>query len=159
MKNLKIIHYLLTGVSAITVFLTDYFTKRWAVGDSFEAYEIVKGYAYFVDYQKNDGIAFGIDIPLWTQLVATAVILYFIWELADKHLFSADKPRVFMADMFGMVLGGAMGNLLDRVTNGYVVDFIVMRPFPVFNIADIGITVGLVLLFATILMDQRQSKI
>ena len=59
----------------------------------------------------------------------------------------------------GLMLGGAIGNLIDRFTQGYVTDFISVGSFPVFNVADSCVTVGVgLLVLATILEENKQRK-
>ncbi len=55
----------------------------------------------------------------------------------------------------GLLLGGALANAVDRVTEGYVVDFIQFPHFPIFNVADSGITVGVVILLVRITLAGR----
>ena len=76
----------------------------------------------------------------------------------NEHNIHKQKGAFFETLLLGVVIGGGLGNLADRLVNGYVIDFIVLGPIPVFNVADIGITVGLVLLFATIVLSSRKSK-
>ena len=58
----------------------------------------------------------------------------------------------------GLLLGGAVGNLLDRLRFGHVVDFIDFRIWPVFNIADIAIVLGSILLIYALLMQDREKS-
>jgi signal peptidase II len=57
-----------------------------------------------------------------------------------------------------MQLGGAVGNLIDRLTIGYVVDFVSVGQFPVFNVADSSITVGVAILLVGMWLQERQEK-
>ena len=91
---------------------------------------------------NNTGIAFGINIGnIWTivilNIILMAVVVYAAKrELQIKHALA----QVFIA----MVLGGGIGNLLDRIFRGYVVDYISIWIYPSFNIADICISVGII---------------
>ena len=58
----------------------------------------------------------------------------------------------------GLLLGGAVGNLIDRIQNGLVVDFLDFRIWPVFNIADIAICVGAVMLVVSLLNESWQDE-
>jgi signal peptidase II len=60
-----------------------------------------------------------------------------------------------LAVSLGLILGGALGNLVDRMTFGYVIDFLDFRIWPVFNIADSGITVGVGMLALSVLTKRR----
>jgi signal peptidase II len=104
---------------------------------------------------KNSGAAFGIlqgfgDVfTVLAILVAIAIIYYF--------------PQVPRQDWtlrlaMGLQLGGALGNLIDRVTQGSVIDFISIGTFPVFNVADSSISVGVAILILGLWFKERGSK-
>lgn len=96
----------------------------------------------------NVGIAFGIAIPYPFQeiLIAIALCMMLILAFRTKH----DR---FSSLAFGLIIGGAAGNLLDRIPDGLVTDFIAVGTFPIFNVADACITVG-----AGILVMQSMRK-
>jgi signal peptidase II len=90
----------------------------------------------------NTGVAFGLaggtGAPLVIlMLVALGVVTY---------LFAQDTARPGMWVASGLLAGGAVGNLIDRVGAGHVTDFIELPPWPPFNVADVCITFGVVLL-------------
>lgn len=90
----------------------------------------------------NTGVAFGLaggtGAPLVIlMLVALGVVTY---------LFAQDPARPGMWVASGLLAGGAVGNLIDRVGAGHVTDFIELPPWPPFNVADVCITFGVVLL-------------
>jgi signal peptidase II len=90
----------------------------------------------------NHGVAFGFlgggGLPV--LLVTLAALLLLLGYFA-RH---AERPLLWLPT--GLVLGGALGNLADRVHQGYVTDFIHVPHWPAFNVADIGITCGVVAL-------------
>ncbi len=91
-------------------------------------------------YTLNPGVAFGVTFPpllQWT-LVAAAVALvgYGAWF----------ARTVVQKIAFGLIIGGALGNIIDRIPDGKVTDFIQVSTFPIFNIADSCVTVGVALL-------------
>lgn len=97
-----------------------------------------------ISYVRNTGMAFGMfpGINVVFQIIATLVVLFIIiFERRGKIKTPAE--RVF----FGLILGGATGNLIDRYVLGFITDFIDFRIFPVFNVADSCIFVGAALLF------------
>lgn len=107
---------------------------------------IIKDIFYFT-YVKNTGAAWSIlENNTFLIVVITILILIGLVYYVMKH--NLDKYEVLG---YGIILGGAIGNLLDRVLYGYVVDFIDIIIFgydyPVFNIADIAIVVGVIILF------------
>lgn len=88
----------------------------------------------------NTGIAFSINMPQIVIIALTYILLivglYFVYK--DLNL-----ENRWTKLLLGVIAGGAIGNLFDRMTMGSVVDFIAIADYPVFNVADIGITVGL----------------
>lgn len=97
-------------------------------------------------FVMNRGAAFGIGqgFGLVSVGIAVAVVGFSVWYLAR-----AEKISKLEVVGLGLVLGGAVGNAVDRVLHGFVTDFIATTfiDFPVFNIADIGIVVGVALAF------------
>ena len=112
-----------------------------AVGDRdgvFPGVEIV--------HVRNEGVAFsrfsggGTVVAIIVGAALLALVAYFVTHL--------DKPLVWLPT--GMLLGGALGNVIDRIRDGAVTDFIKLPGWPAFNVADIAITFGvLVLLYVT----------
>lgn len=104
-------------------------------------------------YLENYGIAFGMFqnqrwfFVLTTSIIA-AVVLYYIFKMKKKY--------VFYTSCLAFIFGGAIGNLIDRIRLGYVVDFIHVSFFPpVFNIADSAVVVGALALSAAILLTKE----
>jgi len=92
-------------------------------------------------YSENTGIAFSWDIPLWIVLCATVVVGgYLVSGLLFGTEMSAVRRWAFL-----LVLSGAIGNVIDRIVNGYVIDWIQLADFPIFNLADSFITIGVIL--------------
>ena len=141
-------------LAALLVFLIDQGTKYYVthgLGLSFEGAAPVTLLPIFdVNYVENKGVSLGLlrassEVTRWALVAFTAAIAAGVvwWMLRERKL-----PDVLL---LGMVLGGAMGNILDRSRLGYVVDFADLhfgawRPFLVFNVADAGITIGVVIL-------------
>jgi signal peptidase II len=91
---------------------------------------------------ENTGVAFGalsgsgVIVPLLTLIALAGVLAWFA--------FHSDTPGAWLPT--GLVLGGALGNLIDRARLGAVTDFIKLPNWPAFNAADVAITVGVILL-------------
>jgi signal peptidase II len=101
----------------------------------------------------NRGVAFGIaggaGVPLvLVTLAALGLVAY---------LFSRDPTRPGMWVAVGLVAGGAIGNLADRVRADAVTDFIDLPPWPPFNLADVSITAGVLLLVLIYLRDAERE--
>ena len=98
----------------------------------------------------NEGVAFGLAGGSTLPLIAFAVLaLGFVGFLLARN---PDVPRMWMA--VGLVAGGALGNLVDRLRAGEVTDYVEVGSWPPFNLADVAITVG-VALFAAILLREE----
>lgn len=106
-------------------------------------------------YVENRGAAFGI-MPEQTGLLTAVSILIsgfgltLMWREAETH------PRTALA--IGLVVGGALGNIVDRLRLGYVVDFVAVGSWPRFNLADSMVTIGVILLIWSSLNDERTAS-
>ncbi len=103
-------------------------------------------------YVRNQGAAFSMfrNMPFVTILIPLVmVIACLMLTLYFRH--SSSRTPAFLT---AMIAAGGIGNLMDRVILGYVTDMIDFRVFPVFNIADIAVTVSCVLLIIWILTDE-----
>ena len=106
-----------------------------------ESVPVIPGF-FHITYILNRGAAFGIlENQRWLFLLM-AVVLFLLYGIFRKKL----PPHRAVQAGTGMLLGGTFGNALDRFFYGAVVDFFDFRVWPVFNIADIGIVVGVCLL-------------
>ena len=111
---------------------------------------------YFrVVYWHNSGAAFGMGQNLSLIFTLLAIIVAFAILLYYPQIPLEDWPlRIALALQFG----GAIGNLIDRLTIGFVTDFISVGNFPVFNIADSSISVGVVVLIGGMWIMERKQK-
>lgn len=106
-----------------------------------ESLVVIKNILHF-SLVHNTGIAFGLfkdsgSVFVIIPLILTGLLVYNIYYYRNsEHL-----TRTYIV-AFSLILGGAIGNLFDRVTLGYVIDFIDFRIWPVFNLADSAITIG-----------------
>lgn len=150
------------AVAALVLTVADQASKAWAVRTLplFEPREILPGYLGLV-HVRNTGVAFSLLSnldPGWVHpllivatLLAMAAVVGYIWFLPGKGVSPFG---------LGLILGGAIGNLIDRWRLGYVVDFIDLHwrtyHWPTFNVADIGITAGVALLVADMLFWYKE---
>jgi signal peptidase II len=140
-----------------SAFLVDQVSKRLIL-DSLRPGESIPAIpgVLRISYTRNDGGAFGIlggqsDLLLIGSAAAVAVVL---WMLLQA------PPTRATAVGCGLILGGAAGNLLDRLVAGDVVDFLdlefwPLQQWPVFNAADVAIVLGVVVLFLAALRPER----
>jgi signal peptidase II len=105
------------------------------------------------EYVENTGAAFGI-MPSATG--ALAVVSLLIAAGGIFMLWKEHRSNPLAAFAIALVVGGAIGNVIDRIYRGYVVDFLAVGAFPRFNLADSAITIGVVLLLVAMMRDGRQ---
>ncbi|MCC0564354.1 signal peptidase II [Brevibacillus borstelensis] len=107
---------------------------------------------------RNTGAAFGI-LANQRMLFVVITIAVVVGILISLIRIGKSQPRVSLA--LSMVLGGAIGNFIDRVTTGKVVDFVdvTLINFPIFNVADMAITIGVGLLLLDVLLDSKRKAV
>jgi signal peptidase II len=109
----------------------------------------------WIRHVQNSGIAFG----LFSQATAVVIVLTGIaiaWMLFYFARSGARHPVLPVA--LGLVIGGSMSNLVDRVRLGYVTDFIDLRWWPAFNLADSFIVIGVLVLFGALMLAEREPR-
>src|SRR4051794_40029903 len=139
-------------VLAFSVLLVDQVLKRLVEGSMQlgESIPVIPGVLHLT-YIKNDGGAFGIldgrgSMLLFGSAVAIALVLWMLLEGAPA--------RVTVLGC-GLILGGAAGNLLDRLTAGEVTDYVDLRVWPIFNAADAAIVLGVAVFLLTALRSEK----
>lgn len=104
--------------------------------------EVVDGWLG-LEYTQNRGAAFGVLSGLGPILVTASFAI--LTGLLMLYMRQA-RPPLWQTLAIGLICGGALGNLIDRVRLGHVIDFVSVGPWPNFNIADSAITVGVLIL-------------
>ncbi|MBI1748026.1 MAG: signal peptidase II [Acidobacteria bacterium] len=148
------------------IFLTDTLTKFLVVGQLVlhESVEIIPR-LFSLTYVQNSGVAFGLlrnadwggKLPVLCSvaLLAAGVIIYYASKVSLRHRM--------LHWALALVLGGILGNLLDRLVHGYVIDFIDLYVFdfhwPTFNVADSAITIGVILLMLDTLRKPTEMEV
>lgn len=116
-----------------------------------ETIDIIQG-IFSVTYRTNTGIGFGLlqglNIPL--MVVSSIIIL-----LMGYFYYKLDKKETLMRFPLGLIISGALSNLVDRIIQGSVTDFIYVHGWPAFNVADSAISIGAVML---IIMHIRKTE-
>lgn len=104
-------------------------------------------------YSLNPGVAFGLKLPPVVQelfiIAALALVCVLAWQSAKT---------TFSKIAYGFIIGGALGNIFDRLRDGFVTDFFHIGTFPIFNVADSFITVGVVFLLAEMLILNYRAR-
>jgi signal peptidase II len=100
----------------------------------------------------NNGVAFGLAGGAGLPLVAIPLLALGV----VAYLFARDPTRPWMWVATGLLAGGAVGNLIDRIHADAVTDFIVVGSWPAFNLADVAITAGVVLLVLLYLREEQR---
>jgi signal peptidase II len=144
---------------ATVVLLADQASKLWiqqhfAVCDD-SSLPLVPGWVAFA-YTCNKGAAFGLLANETLLFVLIALVITGLL-VASVRFLPAKHPWLRLS--LGLQLGGALGNLLDRLRQGYVVDFISVKGWPVFNIADACVVVGVLILAYHLLLVQGQAPL
>jgi len=123
-----------------------------------ESITIIDKFLYITSH-RNRGAAWGIlQGQMWLFYVITLVVIVAIMY----YLHKAAKGKRLLGLSLALMLGGAIGNFIDRVLRQEVVDFIhtyiFSYNFPVFNIADSALVIGVILLMIQMLLDERGTK-
>lgn len=147
-------------IIAVFIIALDQFTK-WLIVKNFqlgESVEVIENFLYITSH-RNKGAAWGIlQGQMWFFYLITVVVIIGIIYYIQK----AAKGKWMLGVSLGFMLGGAIGNFIDRVTRKEVVDFINTYifgyDFPVFNIADSALVIGVAMLMIQMLLEERALK-
>ncbi|MDY5059997.1 signal peptidase II [Staphylococcus simulans] len=145
----------------LAVLILDQFTKAYivktmSVGDS---YSVIPGFLNITSH-RNTGAAWGIlsgkmGFFFLVTIIVLGLLTYFYIKEARGHFW--------MQMAISLLFAGALGNFIDRMKNGEVVDFIDTYifgyDFPIFNVADSSLTVGVILILILLLFDSKKNKV
>ena len=157
--------YRLGFAIALVVFILDQLAK-WAVtgplGLNHAGDQLVLLPIFNFTYTENNGISLGLlnatnPVGRWMLVAVTSAI-----AVGVAVWIGREKNRVDQAAL-GMVLGGALGNILDRTLHGYVVDFLDLhfgayRPFLIFNVGDAAISIAVVILLLRAFLARKDHR-
>lgn len=129
-------------IVALFVVVCDQASKALVVAQMYLGERIEIFSLLSLERTSNSGIAFGLagHVPSLVLILVAAAIVVVLLLLGTQMKWRGSSIAI------GLILGGALGNLLDRIFRGSVVDFIDLPHWPTFNLADVAITVGVVLL-------------
>jgi signal peptidase II len=157
--------YLLLGVTTGLILLLDQITKLY-VDSSMRLHEsipVIQG-LFSITYVRNPGAAFGFladASPLFRSIFFVAVTVLAI-ILVVHYIWKSRAEEPFLTFALSLVLSGAVGNLIDRVRLGEVIDFLDVYigsyHWPAFNVADSAISVGAVILFIELTRRGRERQ-
>ena len=151
-------------IVALVVFALDQLVKWWVTGplgiDHEGAVKYIVPFFQFT-YTENNGISLGLlnattEVGRWMLVALTSAI-----AIGVAYWLGREKNRVDQIAL-GMVLGGALGNILDRTRHGYVVDFADLhfgewRPFLIFNVGDAAISIAVVILLLRAFLSRKDD--
>ena len=142
------VFYLIAGAVFIFDQISKEFIRLWMpLGDSWPSTGFLR-----IVHGTNTGSAFGLfagftNLLILASIVGIAAVLYYFYRQGNN--------AIALRISLGLIVGGALGNLFDRVVSGKVVDFISVGWWPSFNIADSAISVGMFLLIFTMIFGER----
>lgn len=147
---------MLIALIAAVVFALDYVSKRYIATHMTPGQSIpVVGRYLHITYVRNAGAAFGM---LQHQTLFFILVSLVVVGLIVSYGRTAARGDVWLSIALGLLLGGALGNLLDRLLYGTVIDFIDFRVWPVFNLADSAITLGGIIFVVLLLQRDRRER-
>ena len=155
MKNREYI-YKITSI----VLIIDQIVKL-IINNNMKLYQQIKIIPKFftIYYVKNTGAAFSI---LEDSTILLTIISVIFIVLLDRMIKKEKHFSNFSAISLGMIMGGIFGNLIDRIIHHAVIDYLSFQifkyEFPIFNLADIGITVGVAMLIISMFLEKRDNK-
>ncbi len=148
---------LLITILSIIFTILDQASKYSVINYLNKDIEVINNFFYLI-YTKNNGAAFSIltDKRIFLIIITLLIIGSLIYYIIKNEISS--KIEILS---FSLIIGGSIGNLIDRVVRGYVVDFISVKifgyHFPIFNIADSLICIGVFILLIVQFRKERKS--
>ncbi len=156
MWRLPSVYYLIS----LLIIALDQWTKWLIVSkmDEGQSIKVIEELLYITSH-RNRGAAWGIlEGQMWFFYIVTVIVVVGIVYYMQKHAIGKPLFQISLA----LMLGGAIGNFIDRVFRKEVVDFIntyiFSYNFPIFNVADAALSVGVVLLLIYMYLDERMAK-
>ncbi len=159
MKNVRIF----AAVAALIVII-DQWSKHWAVGSLSDGHTVHVVSTLRFNLTFNSGMAFSRGAnggPFIGVLSIIVTIGLVVWQIS---LSRSGRANALGAVAAGLIVGGAVGNVIDRLfrgeawLHGRVVDFIDLQWWPVFNVADMGVTLGVVALALSSMRDTASTR-
>ncbi len=155
MKKNSIKVFLYLGIIVIGILLDQ--GSKIFIKNNMELYEtipVIKD-VFHITYIENNGAAFNIlseatYILIGLPIIITAVILLYLFYYGSKNSLLENLGLL-------MIVSGGLGNLVDRANTGQVIDFLDFRIWPVFNIADIFVSVGCIIIIVAVIFSREEN--
>ena len=146
-------------ISTLTLIL-DILTKQLVINLMIEnqSISLIKDF-FSLTYAKNTGVAFSfLEGNVSLIIIITSIIILLILKYIKDTI-----QNKYESICYGLIIGGAIGNLIDRICYGYVIDFLDFNlfgyPFPIFNMADTAIVIGIFsLIILSFIEDKKNIK-
>ena len=144
-KNTILIYLILPLLDALTKLISHYYLKV--------PYTIIPDFMSFM-HTENYNIAFSIALPYNIHTLIIPIILVCL-----TYYMYSKKMDIMLFYAFMMIQIGGICNYIDRLYNGYVTDFISIYTFPIFNMADIYVSIGVIMIVCYEIMSAKKSRL
>ncbi|OGO22271.1 MAG: signal peptidase II, partial [Chloroflexi bacterium RBG_16_50_9] len=142
------------GCVALIVVLVDQLSKTWIRANLHENQSLFDAGFFQIIRINNTGAAFGIfrgHSPTLAVIASIGVVAILLLVFVWRHRWSFLDSLLVRAGI-GLILGGTIGNLIDRIRLGQVTDFINFKIWPAFNVADSAVTIGVIIIASSIIL-------
>ncbi|MGB3160197.1 signal peptidase II [Carnobacterium sp.] len=145
-------------IFALLIIGIDQYTKYVTVAN-IKLYEVVEVFPNILSwmYLRNTGAAWSIlEGQMWFFYIVTVIVVVVVVYYLQKY----GHQSKLLSLSLSFILAGSIGNVIDRVRFGYVVDMIRLEfiDFPIFNVADIALSVGVALMILYVFLDEQEKK-
>ena len=148
-------------IVALISFVVDQIIKLACISYLNSSLTIIPGFLSLI-YAENSGVAFSLlsgnrIIIILISMLLTFLLIYYI----HNDYIKVGKKSIYKEILYGLLLGGILGNLVDRIIRGVVIDYVSLNifgyGFPIFNLADVFITVSVILILINYILDNKQD--
>ena len=152
-KNIAIISFIALIIDQIIKFICIHYLKDNLI--------IIPGFLSLT-YAENSGVAFSLlsgnkILIILISLILIFLLLYYIYN----DYIKLNKKSKYKEILYGLLLGGILGNLIDRIIHGVVIDYVSLNifgyRFPIFNLADTFITITVILIFINYILENKNE--
>lgn len=155
MEKIQMVGYLLV---ALGIVIGDQLLKNWVVANVALGETTFDNSFVSITHLQNNGAAWSmLEGKMWFFYIVTAIVCFAVVFILFKY---RNESKWFTIGL-SLILGGAVGNFIDRLHLGYVIDMFQTEfmNFPIFNVADSALTVGVGCILIYIVLDERMDKV